>query len=178
MNVLAGIAVATEFGVKASAIIETVSASRPVARRGAMTTIASGARIVDDTYNASPAAVQMMLQALAATPGAPGASPFLAKCSSWATARIELHEACGRAAREAGIDLLVAVGGPAADGLVTGAKAAGLSRDRILRFNDSTSARGPVSALIQPGDLVLIKGSRGTRMDIIADALVQTERQG
>jgi UDP-N-acetylmuramoyl-tripeptide--D-alanyl-D-alanine ligase len=178
MNVLAGIAVATEFGVEASAIRETVSNSRPVARRGAMTAVASGARIVDDTYNASPAAVQTMLQALAATPGAVRRVAILGEMLELGDRALELHETCGRAAREAGIDLLVVIGGPAADGLVTGASAAGLSPDRILRFNDSTSARGRVSALIQPGDLVLIKGSRGTRMDVIADALIQPERQG
>jgi UDP-N-acetylmuramoyl-tripeptide--D-alanyl-D-alanine ligase len=189
MNVLAGVAVATEFRVEAAAITETVAASRPVARRGAMTTIASGARIVDDTYNASPAAVQTMLQALAVTPGASRRIAVLGEMLELGDSALELHEACGRAAREAGIDFLVAVGGPAADGLATGARAAGLSPDRILRFDNSTSAREPVSALIQPGDLVLIKGSRGTRMDIIADALVsgglkpadhgkQSERQG
>jgi UDP-N-acetylmuramyl pentapeptide synthase len=49
--------------------------------------------------------------------------------------------------------------------------------NRILRFADARAAGEPVAALLRRGDLVLVKGSRGTRMDIIADALV-AERQG
>jgi len=178
MNVLAAMAVATEYGVPPATISQTVRAARPVARRGSMTTLRSGARIVDDTYNASPAAVQTMLQALKVTPGATRRIAILGEMLELGESALALHEACGRAAAESGVDVLVAVGGPSADGFIAGAKAHGLTDARLVRFADSASACGPVAALIQPGDLVLIKGSRGTRMDLIADALVAAERQG
>jgi UDP-N-acetylmuramoyl-tripeptide--D-alanyl-D-alanine ligase len=178
MNVLAGVAIATEYGVAPAAIRETVRTARPVARRGSMTTLRSGARIVDDTYNASPAAVQTMLQALKVTPGATRRIAILGEMLELGDSAFALHEACGRAAAESGVDVLVAVGGPSADGFIAGAKAHGLKDAQLVRFNDSASACGPVAALIQAGDLVLIKGSRGTRMDLIADALVAAERQG
>jgi UDP-N-acetylmuramoyl-tripeptide--D-alanyl-D-alanine ligase len=82
-----------------------------------------------------------------------------------------LHEACGRVAARSGVDWLVAIGGPAADGFVTGAIAEGLPADRVQRYRDSQSAAASVVALVKSGDVVLVKGSRGTRTDIVADAL-------
>jgi len=178
MNVLAGVAIATEYGVAPAAISRTVRAARPVARRGSMTTLRSGARIVDDTYNASPAAVQTMLQALKVTPGATRRIAILGEMLELGDSAFALHEACGRAAAESGVDVLVAVGGPSADGFIAGARAAGLKDAQLVRFKDSASACSPVAAMIHAGDLVLIKGSRGTRMDLIADAIVAAERQG
>jgi len=70
------------------------------------------------------------------------------------------------------VDLLVAVGGPAADGLIAGAVSAGLPIDRTRRYPDSASACAPVMSLARSGDVVLVKGSRGTRMDVIADAML------
>jgi UDP-N-acetylmuramyl pentapeptide synthase len=48
---------------------------------------------------------------------------------------------------------------------------AGFPADRTRRYPDSAAACAPVTTLVQAGDLVLVKGSRGTRMDVIADAL-------
>jgi len=63
------------------------------------------------------------------------------------------------------------VGRQAADGYIAGAVAEGLPADRTLRFADAQSASAPVVKLVQRGDFVLVKGSRGTRTDLIADAL-------
>ena len=48
---------------------------------------------------------------------------------------------------------------------------AGLAGKSILRFTDSAAAADAIEALVRPGDLILIKGSRGTRTDIVADRL-------
>jgi UDP-N-acetylmuramoyl-tripeptide--D-alanyl-D-alanine ligase len=68
--------------------------------------------------------------------------------------------------------VLVVVGGEAADGLAAGAMAGGLSRAHIHRFADSAGAAGRIHELVAPGDLVLVKGSRGTRTDIVVDRLL------
>jgi UDP-N-acetylmuramoyl-tripeptide--D-alanyl-D-alanine ligase len=170
-NVLAAIAVALEFQVPPSEIEARVRALQPVARRGAVTRLKSGARLVDDSYNASPAAVRMMLDALAATATSGRRVAVLGEMLELGASAVALHEASGRDAARVRVDELVVVGGPAADGLVRGAVDAGLSASHIHRFADSASAADAVRRLIGPGDLVLVKGSRGTRTDIIADRL-------
>ena len=139
-NVLAATAVALEFGVPLQDIVARVETLAPVARRGAITTLPTGARLVDDSYNASPAAVAAMLAALAATPTSGRRIAVLGEMLELGDQAIALHDACGRAAARAGVDELVVIGGPSAEGLVTGAVSAGLDRARIHRFADSASA--------------------------------------
>jgi UDP-N-acetylmuramoyl-tripeptide--D-alanyl-D-alanine ligase len=170
-NVLAAVAVALEFGVPVPAIESRTAVLRPVARRGAVTTLANGARLIDDSYNASPAAVEVMLAALAATRTRGRRVAVLGEMLELGESARALHDACGRAVARAGVDELVVVGGSAADGLVEGATAAGLAPGRIHRYSDSVAAADPVARLVGPGDLVLVKGSRGTRTDVIADRL-------
>src|SRR5262249_25898252 len=148
-----------------------VKAIAPVPRRGAITTLPSGARLVDDSYNASPAAVAMMLTAFAATPTSGRRIAVLGEMLELGDQAIALHDVSGRAAARAGVDTVVVIGGRAADGLVTGAVSAGFDRTRIHRFADSASAAESVARLVAPGDLVLVKGSHGTRTDIVADRL-------
>jgi UDP-N-acetylmuramoyl-tripeptide--D-alanyl-D-alanine ligase len=173
LNVLAATAVALEFGVPPAEIAARVAALTPVARRGRSSRRADGVRIVDDSYNASPAAVAAMLAALAATPAAGRRIAVLGEMLELGDASRDLHEACGRAAAEAGVHTLVAIGGPVADGFAAGAIAAGLPGSRIFRYTDSASAAEPVARLVGADDLVLVKGSRGTRTDIVADRLVE-----
>jgi UDP-N-acetylmuramoyl-tripeptide--D-alanyl-D-alanine ligase len=172
MNVLAAIAVALELDVPLGVIPPAIAALAPVARRGTATALANGASLVDDSYNASPSAVQSMLDALGATPVAGRRIAVLGEMLELGEAAYALHEACGRAAAASRVDELVAIGGPAAGGYADGAVAAGMPRQRVHRFVDSASAADAVAALVRSGDLVLVKGSRGTRTDIVADRLL------
>ena len=171
LNVLAAVTVALESGVDAAEIVRVTSGLAAVPRRGALTTLANGARLVDDSYNASPAAVNVMLSTMAVTQVKGRRIAVLGEMRELGNDARSWHADCGRAAARAGVDLLIAIGGPAADGFVDGAREAGLDPQRILRFADSASAADPVAAVLQPGDLVLVKGSRGTRTDIVADRL-------
>jgi UDP-N-acetylmuramoyl-tripeptide--D-alanyl-D-alanine ligase len=171
MNALAAAAVGLYFDVPLADIAARIGSARPVPRRGSQVTMANGVRLVDDSYNASPAAMSAMLQALAATKVDGRRIGVLGEMLELGDAALSLHETCGRAAARSGVDWLVAVGGPAADGFVTGAVAEGLPADRTRRYADAQSACAPVVALVKRGDLVLVKGSRGTRTDLVADAL-------
>jgi UDP-N-acetylmuramoyl-tripeptide--D-alanyl-D-alanine ligase len=171
LNVLAAATVALEAGVKAADVTRVTSGLNAVPRRGALSTLANGARLVDDSYNASPAAVNVMLSTMAVTRVNGRRIAVLGEMRELGDEARRWHADCGRAAALAGVDLLVAIGGPAADGLVDGAREGGLDPQHILRFADSASAADPVAALLQSDDLVLVKGSRGTRTDIVADRL-------
>jgi UDP-N-acetylmuramoyl-tripeptide--D-alanyl-D-alanine ligase len=170
-NVLAAATMALEFGVEPGEIAARAAQLTAVARRGRTTVRPDGARIVDDSYNASPAAVEAMLAALAVTPTVGRRVAVLGEMLELGEHSRALHETCGRAAALAGVHTLVAIGGPVADGLAAGAIVAGLPGSRIHRFRDSAEASEPVARLVAAGDLVLVKGSRGTRTDIVADRL-------
>jgi UDP-N-acetylmuramoyl-tripeptide--D-alanyl-D-alanine ligase len=172
MNVLAATAIAVEFAVASEAIEQRVAALEPVSRRGAIRLAPNGSRVVDDSYNASPAAVRAMLAALAATPVDGRRVAVLGEMLELGSASRELHEACGRAAAAAGVSELVVIGGDAAGGLADGAIDEGLARTHVHRFADSGAAADHIHELVAPGDLVLVKGSRGTRTDLVADRLL------
>jgi UDP-N-acetylmuramoyl-tripeptide--D-alanyl-D-alanine ligase len=165
--VLAATAVALEFKIPLQDIVARVKTLAPVAR-AARSRAAVGARLVDDSYNASPAAM-MMLAALAATPTSGRRIAVLGEMLELGDQAIALHDASGaprpRGRRRAGRDRR-------STGRRPGRRRGGgrIDRARIHRFADS-ARRGPVARLVAPGDLVLVKGSHGTRTDLVADRL-------
>lgn len=171
MNVLAAATVALDYGVPVPDVERDAARLQPVDRRGASVALAGGVRLLDDSYNASPAAVCAAVQALAATPCRGRRIAVLGEMLELGGDARAWHETCGRAVADATIDVLVVVGGPAADGLIDGAHAGGLAAHQLHRFATSAEAAGAVAALVGAGDVVLVKGSRGTRTDIIATRL-------
>lgn len=169
-NVLASVAVALEFGVPPSELTRRAAALRPVARRGDVLALPSGVRLVDDSYNASPAATRAMLEALGDTRAAGRRVAVLGEMLELGDDAYALHRECGEAAASR-VDELVVIGGPVADGLAAGAMARGMDPTRVQRFSSSEEAARKIADLVGAGDLVLVKGSRGTRTDLVADRL-------
>ena len=85
----------------------------------------------------------------------------------------ELHRSCGRVA--AGLDLraLYTIGGAAARVLAEGAIEAGMPADRVRHLDRSDDAAPVVADGVRAGDVVLVKGSRGIRTDLIADRIAE-----
>jgi len=171
-NVLAAIAAVRACGVSLARVVPGVAALRPVVRRGSSHALATGVRVIDDSYNASPAAVDAALATLAATPATGRRVAVIGEMLELGSLSDALHEACGRAAAAAGVSLLIAVGGAPVDALVRGAMAGGLPAGAIHRFTDSDDAAEAIDRLVVSGDVVLVKGSRGTRTDRVADRLL------
>jgi UDP-N-acetylmuramoyl-tripeptide--D-alanyl-D-alanine ligase len=82
-----------------------------------------------------------------------------------------LHARVGRTAAKAGVALLVTVGGDPARALGRGAAEAGLGSDAIRHAETSDEAAAVIEALVRPGDVVLVKGSRGVRLERVVDRL-------
>jgi UDP-N-acetylmuramoyl-tripeptide--D-alanyl-D-alanine ligase len=85
----------------------------------------------------------------------------------------EKHQESGRAAAAAGLAALFVVGGAPARALAEAAVAAGMPAASVTYFENSDVAAPAVSAAIRAGDVVLVKGSRGTRTDVIADRIAE-----
>lgn len=170
-NVLAAIAVAGECGVPLATIAPALAALRPVARRGVSYRLGRDIRVVDDSYNASPAALDAALSALAVTPAGGRRVAVVGEMLELGASADRLHEASGRSVARAGVSLLVAIGGVAVDALVRGAVEAGLPAGCVHRFIDSATAAAAIGQIVTSGDLVLVKGSRGIRTDLVVDRL-------
>jgi UDP-N-acetylmuramoyl-tripeptide--D-alanyl-D-alanine ligase len=157
-NVLAATAVALDAGIALDAIVDVASRLRPADRRGAVARLGGGIVLIDDSYNSSPTALRRALA-------------VLGEMLELGDHALALHEECGRAAAATGLTMLFAIGGAPARALADAAVAAGMPRDSVAYFAQSADAVGPVSAQVRRGDLVLVKGSRGTRTDLVADRL-------
>ena len=169
-NVLAGIAVGLHFGVALDEIVATAATLQPASRRGAVRRLRA-ITLVDDSYNSSPNALRRALDVMAHDTEASRKVAVLGEMLELGDHSVRLHEECGRAAAASGLSLLFAIGGAPARALADAAVAAGMSTDDVRHFDTSGEAADVIAASIHPGDVVLVKGSRGIRTDIVADKL-------
>jgi UDP-N-acetylmuramoyl-tripeptide--D-alanyl-D-alanine ligase len=170
-NVLAAAAVAMDLGVTVGEIAERAARLVPADRRGAVRRLRDGIVLVDDSYNSSPAALRRALEVVAHESDAARRIAVLGEMLELGTYAAALHEDCGRAAAAAGVDELFAIGGEPARALARAAIDAGMSAAHVHYIETSADAAAAVAAAVRPGDLVLVKGSRGTRTDMIADRI-------
>lgn len=170
-NVLAAIAVALEFGVSLDEIAAAAARLRPADRRGAVRRLRGGIVLIDDSYNSSPAALARALDVVAKETRITRKVAIVGEMLELGDLSIALHRESGRAAAAAGLRLLVAIGGEPARALAGAAVEAGMPASAVRYVEASAAAAPAVVAEIRAGDLVLVKGSRGTRTDIVADAI-------
>lgn len=169
LNVLAAAAVATGYGVPLASIVDRASRLAAAQRRGEVIRLGKGVTLVDDSYNSSPAALARALDTLASEQRARRRIAVLGEMRELGSFATALHEDSGRRAAAAGLDRLVAVGGPPARAMAEAAIASGMPAEHVSYWESSDTAADPVARLLEPGDVVLVKGSRGTRTDIVAD---------
>ena len=172
-NVLAATAVALEFGIPLDTIAERAAALRPSDRRGAVLRLRGGVTLVDDSYNSSPAALRRALDVMAKESRAARRVAVLGEMLELGDHSSELHRESGRVAASAGLGALFAVGGSPARELAEAAVEAGMNTADVRYFESSDAAAPAIAAAIRAGDVVLVKGSRGTRTDLIADRIAE-----
>ncbi|HSD77311.1 MAG TPA: cyanophycin synthetase, partial [Solirubrobacteraceae bacterium] len=170
-NVLAAVAVAGEFGVPLEAVAERARTLRASTHRGDVIRLGRGVVVIDDAYNANPGAVRGALAVMAAERRFARRVAVLGEMLELGTAGVALHEACGRAATAAGLAGLVTVGGEPARRLGRAAIEAGMSESAVTHAATSAEAAEIAAALVRPGDLVLVKGSRGIGTERVVERL-------
>jgi UDP-N-acetylmuramoyl-tripeptide--D-alanyl-D-alanine ligase len=170
MNVLCGAAVALEMGIELDAIVERVSQLRPSSRRGAVLRLPKGVTIIDDSYNSSPSALHRSLDVIARAWGARRIA-VIGEMLELGDLSEQLHRDCGRAAATSKLSKLFTIGGDPARALGEAAIAAGLPRAAVAHYDNSTDAAPAIAALVTSGDVVLVKGSRGIRTDLVVERL-------
>jgi UDP-N-acetylmuramoyl-tripeptide--D-alanyl-D-alanine ligase len=169
-NVLAAAAVALEMGIGLDHVVTTAATLQPSARRGAVLRLPKGVTVIDDSYNSSPSALKRALDVLAHTWAARRIA-VVGEMLELGELSIQLHEDCGRTAAASGLLRLVTVGGAAARALGAAAIDAGMPSSTVLHFDTSAAAARQLPSQLTSGDVVLVKGSRGTRTDLVVEQL-------
>ncbi|HEX2456365.1 MAG TPA: UDP-N-acetylmuramoyl-tripeptide--D-alanyl-D-alanine ligase [Vicinamibacterales bacterium] len=170
-NVLAATAVAVHFGVPLAEIARRAAALKPPYHRGELLRLPGGITLIDDSYNSSPSALKRALETVAAATGSARKAAVLGEMLELGAHSERLHEECGRAAAAAGLDFLITVGGAPAQAMGRAAVSAGMPSHAVLHAGTSDEAAELALARLRPGDLVLVKGSRGIGTDRVVERL-------
>lgn len=167
-NALAAAGAGVALGFSLDEIASGLETARPVAGR-CVWKAAGGVRILDDTYNANPVSVAAALDTVAAHRGDSRLILVLGDMLELGDIAESAHRELGRRVAAMGAAHFIGVGRYAALA-VEAARAAGLAEARQAATFEDTMAE--LLKCVAPGDLVLVKGSRGMRMERVVDALV------
>jgi UDP-N-acetylmuramoyl-tripeptide--D-alanyl-D-alanine ligase len=159
INAMAALAVAREAGVDTDATAAALATLAPGDKRG-QTLAFAGATILNDAYNSNPEALRSMIRTLASRP-AQRRILIAGEMLELGDHAPRLHAECGKAAAEAGIDLVVGVRGNA-NNIAAAACMGGVAS---LFLPDAETAGRWLAETLRPGDVVLVKGSRGVRLE-------------
>ena len=171
-NALGALAAASVWGIGVADAQPVFSKLRAPAMRGELLQFSSGIGLINDSYNSSPAALEAMIKVLAATPNYSRRILAAGEMRELGASSPELHRQAGIFAAKTGkIDWIVGVEGQAKE-IVEGAAAAGLPRTRTKFFASSGEAAAFLSGFLARGDLLLVKGSRGVKMERVVEALL------
>jgi len=176
-NALAAAGVGHALGLGVEEIARGLARVRPAAHRGAVHRLAgpggSGEPItlVDDSYNSNPDALARALESAAELAGREAGGRLVAILGDMLELGPEaprFHREAGRRAAELGFAPVVGVG-PLAEELATGAREAGAT---AVHLADAATAADWAEESLRPGDLVLVKGSRGVALDAVVERLL------
>ena len=170
-NVLAAASVALDLGTPIDDVVAAAARLKPADRRGAVRHLRGGTVLIDDSYNSSPAALAAALDVVAVEVRASRRVAVIGEMLELGEHAEALHRQSGALAAAAGLQLLFAIGGEPARVLADSAVQAGMPASAVRCMPDSESAAAAIAAAVRPGDLVLVKGSRGVRTDVVADRI-------
>lgn len=172
INALAAVGVGMEMGLTYGAIARGLASVVLTGMRLEVIN-AGGIKIINDSYNASPASTRAALQTLVDLAGAGRRIAVLGNMLELGPRALEGHREVGETAAGLKLDFLVTVGDLAAS-VRDGAVGAGLPPERAVHCGDNGGAMEILEQLLAPGDSVLVKGSRGMKMEQIVQRLVKS----
>ena len=171
-NALAALAAASVWNIGAAEAQSVFRTLRVPSMRGELLRFSNGAALINDSYNSSPAALHAMVAVLAATPNFQRRILAAGEMRELGAASPALHREAGIfTGKTGGVDWVIGVEGNASQ-IVEGAIAAGIPRTQTKFFASAEHAAEFLQEFIRPGDVLLVKGSRGVKMERIVEALL------
>jgi UDP-N-acetylmuramoyl-tripeptide--D-alanyl-D-alanine ligase len=164
-NALAAAAMASTQDVPLETIREALETFEAPSMRMQVEHLASGVTVINDAYNANPGSMAAALQTLSAS-RAGRRLAALGEMRELGAEAEAAHEALGTVAAQARLDALYLLG-PHAGLVRAGAEAAGMAAERIVVATDHEDLAARLRAACRPGDLLLLKGSRGAALETV-----------
>jgi UDP-N-acetylmuramoyl-tripeptide--D-alanyl-D-alanine ligase len=171
-NAILAVAAGRAFGVS----LEECAAglvSAPLAKARLQIREIHGVQFIDDSYNANPDSMKAALRTLMELDTDGKRIAVLGRMLELGAESERGHRDVGEAAATLGIDHLISIGN---DTMALAAEEAGLENSAIAQ--DASDAAEILNEIVAPGDLVLIKGSRSSRTELVMDEFVKLQPIG
>ena len=154
-------------------IHEALNEMKPEKMRGEVVKFREGFAVIDDSYNSNPRALSEMIHFLGKLRGFQRKILVAGEMRELGPEGVELHRNCGREAARAGLELIIGVQGLAKE-ILEGALGAGINRSRLKFAPDSVEAGNLLARTVRKGDVILLKGSRGVKLEQALNTLRST----
>jgi UDP-N-acetylmuramoyl-tripeptide--D-alanyl-D-alanine ligase len=168
-NALAGIAAGIELGITLEEIIKGIEEFTPGKMRINIINH-NGLKIINDVYNASPQSMEAAINVLKDISAGNRTVAVLGDMLELGDISEKAHFDVGKYAVSNGIDYVAAVG-EYRENTAGGAINAGIKKDNVFVFKNNNEAAIFLKDFLKPGDVLLVKGSRGMKMEEIVSML-------
>lgn len=174
-NALAALATGLAMGGDLARLCGVLSEVEPLEHRGRLLELPGNVRLLDDCYNSNPVALEEALRALGQM--APHGRRLIVAGDMLELGALESeeHRSAGERIARSGVAVFLGVG-ERMQTAIEAARAAG--HKSAHHFADSGEAAVAITNEIKPGDTILVKGSRGVRLEIVVEALTRTRVRG
>lgn len=169
-NALSAICVGHLLGMNAGEIREGLQNFKPSKMRMDMIRLKSGTLIINDVYNANPDSMIAAINVLSSIKNDGRSVCILGNMLELGDIVEKAHINVGSYAAGSGVDILITIGDTAAY-MAKGAASAGMEEKKIFSFASNQEANEHLLDILIPGDVVLVKGSRGMKMEDVVDFL-------
>jgi UDP-N-acetylmuramoyl-tripeptide--D-alanyl-D-alanine ligase len=170
-NALCALAAASVWGISVAEAREVFPKLEATGMRGRILQYEAGFTVINDCYNSNPLALRAMIELLTSTPAEGRHILAAGEMLELGAGSAELHREAGRAAAATGkLSWIIGVRGDA-ESFVRGAMEAGHPAAQAKFCASSEEAGEFIQKLMKRGDLLLVKGSRGVKMERIVEAL-------
>jgi UDP-N-acetylmuramoyl-tripeptide--D-alanyl-D-alanine ligase len=163
-NAVAAVAVGATHEVEWEQIREALGEMKPEKMRGQAIHFREGFSLIDDTYNSNPRALSEMIRFVGRLQGFQRKIVVAGEMLELGPEGPDLHKGCGREAARAGLELMIGVQGLSKK-ILEGALEAGMDRSRLKFATDAVQAGDLLARTVRKGDVVLLKGSRGVKLE-------------
>jgi UDP-N-acetylmuramyl pentapeptide synthase len=166
-NAACAMAIALALNVDLARAADGISRARAAKHRSEVADVA-GRHVLVDCYNANPSSMRAAIDTLGELSSKRGAVAVLGDMLELGDAEADEHARVGFALAGAGVDRLIAIG-PRAKHIAGGARKAGVRE--IVETEDPAAAARTIVGWTKPGDWILVKASRGMRLERVVEAM-------